>query len=228
MAISMARRFKAARKIAASFSRFNTNGLETNIYSFTGGNDGGNPPARLALGGDGELYGTTSVGGTNGYGVVFKISTNGAFTSLYSFNGIADGSNPNAGLTTGSGGAFYGTAQFGGSSNSGTIFKITTNGVLTNLYSFTGGNDGVAPAAALAQGADGLLYGTAVSGGTNRAGAVFKVTTSGTLGKWYSFLGGTDGGNSAASPGSRLARECLTAPRTTTAGRAAGPAQSSA
>lgn len=179
--------------------RFNTNGLETNIYSFTGGNDGANPQAALALGGDGELYGTTAVGGTNNYGAVFKISTNAVFTALYSFNGIADGSNPNAALTPGSGGALYGTAEFGGSSNSGSFFKITTNGALTNLYSFTGGNDGTAPSGALALDADGLLYGTATSGGTNRGGAVFKVTTSGTLSKLYSFPGGADGGNSAAS-----------------------------
>ena len=60
----------------------------TSLYSFTGANDGANPEAGLVQGSDGYFYGTTYGGGTNDYGTVFKISTNGALTSLYSFAGV--------------------------------------------------------------------------------------------------------------------------------------------
>ena len=64
-------------------------------------------------GSDGNFYGTTSSSGTNGYGTVFKISANGALTSLYSFTGGNDGANPYAGLVQGSDGYFYGTTLLG-------------------------------------------------------------------------------------------------------------------
>ena len=71
-------------------------------------------------------------------GTVFKISTNGALTSLYSFTGGNDGANPNAGLVQGSDGNFYGTTYHGGTNGgNGTVFQISTNGALTSLYSFT-------------------------------------------------------------------------------------------
>ena len=107
-------------------------------------------------------------GGTNrndGYGTVFKISTNGALTTLYSFTGSNDGANPDAGLVQGSDGNFYGTtyvaaARTSGYEGYGTVFKISTNGALTTLYSFTGTNDGAYPEAGLVQGSDGNFYGT--------------------------------------------------------------------
>ena len=122
-------------------------------------------------GSDGYFYGTTEHGGTNDYGTVFKISTNGVLTSLYSFArsgtmmepAMAD---PMAGLVQGSDGYFYGTTQGGGTSGYGTVFKISTNGGLTTLYSFTGANDGAYPYAALVQGSDGYFYGTTANGGT--------------------------------------------------------------
>src|SRR5208283_2039853 len=115
---------------------------------------------------DGNFYGTTFRGGTNGgYGAVFKISADGTLTCLYSFTGGSDGRNPTAALVQGSDGYFYGTTPYGG--GRGTVFKVSTEGVLTNLYSFSaaGGNgDG---ANGLVQGSDGYLYGTTFDGGTN-------------------------------------------------------------
>ena len=178
--------------------KISTNGALTNLYSFTGGNDGANPEAGLVQGSDGNFYGTTDAGGTHGsgydgYGTVFKISTNGALTSMYSFTGGDDGGSPN-GLVQGSDGYFYGTTYSGGTSNSGTVFKISTNGVLTNLYSFTGGNDGANPEAGLVQSSDGDFYGTTYSGGTSNSGTVFRISTNGALTSLYSFTGGDDGG----------------------------------
>jgi uncharacterized repeat protein (TIGR03803 family) len=161
------------------------NGVLLSLYSFNtdsyGGNNGSYPQARLVEGSDGYLYGTTFEGGTygfansatNGFGTVFKISTSGALTNLYPFTGGADGANPAAGLAQGSDGNFYGTTQSGGTANSGTIFKISTSGILTSLYSFSGGNDGGGPLGDLVQGGDGYFYGTTAAGGANSLGTVF-------------------------------------------------------
>src|SRR5208337_2279987 len=132
----------------------------TNFYSFTGGNDGGYPYAGLVQGSDGNFYGTTSGGGTNGDGTVFQISTNRALTSLYAFTSGNDGGEPYAGLVQGSDGNFYSTTSGGGTNGDGTVFKISTNRALTSLYSFTLGNDGGYPDAGLVQGSDGNFYGT--------------------------------------------------------------------
>src|ERR1019366_2725521 len=104
--------------------------------------DGGWPGAALVQGSDGNFYGTTYWGGTNNAGTVFNISTNGALTTLYAFGSITnasgvalDGAGPNA-LVQGSDGCFYGTTGWGGTNDGGTVFKISTNGMLTTLHSF--------------------------------------------------------------------------------------------
>ena len=112
----------------------------TNLYSFNPGvMNGAHPAAPLVRGSDGNFYGTTSGGGTNSNGTVFKVSTNGALTTLYSFGGDGDGALPNDGLVQGSDGSFYGTTASLGTNGYGTLFKISTNGELTTLYSFTAG-----------------------------------------------------------------------------------------
>ncbi len=154
--------------------------------------------AGLVLGRDGSFYGTTVGGGNFGLGTVFKISTNAALTTLYSFTGDHDGAGPAAGLVQGSDGSFYGTTFQGGRDNSGTVFKISTNGTLTTLHSFTGGTDGGDPVAAPAQGTDGFFYGTTSQGGPNNSGTVFKISADGALTTLYSFTGGKDGSNPVA------------------------------
>jgi uncharacterized repeat protein (TIGR03803 family) len=130
---------------------------------------------------DGNFYGTTSYGGTNGYGTIFRISTNGTLTILHSFTNTPDGAQPN-GLVLGSDGNFYGTTDNGGTNNLGTVFQMTTNGTLTILHSFTDSPEGANPTG-LAQGSDGNFYGTTAYGGTNKVsengliglGTVFKL-----------------------------------------------------
>ena len=156
----------------------------TNLYSFTGGNDGANPSAGLIALGN-TLYGTAQYGGTNGNGAVFAINTDGTgFTALYGFtptdaNGNnSDGANPSAGLIA-LGNTLYGTAQYGGTSGNGTLFKVNTDGTgFTNLYSFTGGGDGANPSGLTLSG--NTLYGTARYGGANGNGTVFAINTNGT------------------------------------------------
>jgi len=175
--------------------KISTNGVVTSLYSFTGGNDGANPESGLVQGSDGNFYGTTFGGGTNGNGTVFKIGSNGALTSLYSFTGGNDGGKPLAGLVQGNDGDFYGTTLWGGTNGWGTVFKITSNGLPTSLYSFTGANDGANTRARLVQGSDGNFYGTTASAASY--GTVFKITPNGALTTLYSF-DGYDGGYPSA------------------------------
>jgi uncharacterized repeat protein (TIGR03803 family) len=148
-------------------------GTLTTLHSFTGGNDGENLQAGLTLGTDGNLYGTTSYGGSGGYGTVFKVSTNGAsFRTLVSFNST-NGAYPYASLALGTNGNLYGTTEAGGSYGYGTVFQVTTNGILATLVSFSGTN-GAYPYAALALGHDGHLYGT--TAGNGGYGTVFMMS----------------------------------------------------
>jgi trimeric autotransporter adhesin len=168
--------------------------VESVLYAFTGSTDGGNPGAGLIQGSDGNFYGTTEVGGASGDGTVFKVTPAGVESVLYSFTGGADGATPTARLIQGSDGNFYGTTQFGGTSNDGTVFKVTPAGVETVLHTFTDGADAGLPLAGLIQGSDGNFYGTSLQGGANDGGTVFKVTPAGVESVLYSFTSGADGG----------------------------------
>jgi len=173
---------------------------ETVLYTFTGV-DGGNPRASLVQDSAGNLYGTACYGGNSNAGTVFKVSASGTVTVLYNFTGGVDGGGPGAGLVRDSAGNLYGTTTVGGSSNSGTVFKVDTTGEEAVLYSFTGGADGGIPEASVIRDSAGNLYGTTYQGGasTGGAGTVFKVDTTGKETVLYSFTGGVDGGFPEAS-----------------------------
>ena len=174
-----------------------SNGTISTLHSFTGtGSDGSNPYAGLVQGTDGSFYGTTSAGGSSNLGTVFKITSNGTVSTLHSFTGTgSDGSSPQAGLVQGTDGSFYGTTSAGGSSNLGTVFRITSSGTISTLHSFTGtGSDGSNPYAGLLQGTDGSFYGTTYAGGSSNLGTVFEITSNGTISTLHSFTGtGSDG-----------------------------------
>jgi uncharacterized repeat protein (TIGR03803 family) len=155
------------------------------LYSF-GVSDGEYPCSPLAQGADGNFYGTTVEGGTNGgYGTIFQMTTNGVLTTLVSF-GSTDGAHPYAGLMPGKDGNFYGTTSAGGTNDNGTVFRVTTNGMLTTLVSFNDTN-GSFSVAGLMQTSDGNLYGTTLYGGTHGMGTIFRMTTNGALTNLVSF-----------------------------------------
>jgi uncharacterized repeat protein (TIGR03803 family) len=163
--------------------------------------DGLWPSAGLVADTAGNLYGTTTMGGTN-YGVVFKVDTAGTFTVLHSFANTPDGANPNAGLALDAQGNLYGMTTTGGAFVSGTVFKVDpATGQETVLYSFCpqpGCTDGVGPYAVPVLDAQGNLYGTTSGGGALGWGTVFKLDTTGSETVLYSFAGAPDGDGSYA------------------------------
>jgi uncharacterized repeat protein (TIGR03803 family) len=222
----------------------------TVLYRFTGnGGDGRNPWARLLQGSDGALYGTTRSGGSNSFGTVFRIGTDGSdyavlcpltqwalptaglsqgadgalygvgvgdvtpyyssylgflfkvntngsgYAVLHGFGSggrlTVDGKYPYGDLVLAADGAFYGTTYNGGLNGFGTVFKLAANGTESTFYNFAGnGGDGISPAPGLMLGADGMLYGTTASGGSNNLGTIFKLNTDGTdYTLLYSFTG---------------------------------------
>src|SRR6266568_2312173 len=117
-------------------------GTETVLYRFAGGNDGEHPGANLLSDATGNLYGTTQGGGQFNLGTVFKYSATGQETVLYTFTGGADGGTPKCHLIRDGQGNLYGTAESGGASGMGVVFKLDPGGNETVLYSFKGGSDG--------------------------------------------------------------------------------------
>ena len=113
-----------------------------------------------------------------GPGTVFKVTPGGALTIPYSFCAkiaCADGSTPRGALSLGSDGNFYGTTYYGGTSNEGTVFRITPSGVLTTLHSFHGW-DGRYPIGGVSQATNGAFYGTTTGGGSGGDGTIFRLS----------------------------------------------------
>jgi uncharacterized repeat protein (TIGR03803 family) len=184
------------------------------LYDFSFGTDGFYPYASLIEDSAGNLYGANQGGGdlscpngeSVGCGNVFEIAPNGAETVLYSFVGApTDGFYPGYGsLIRDSAGNFYGTTEYGGTSNypGGTVFKLAPDGAETLLYSFCPGGypcaDGWNPVGGVIADAKGNLYGTTSQGGASNNGTVFEIAPDGTETVLYSFTGGADGAYPAA------------------------------
>ncbi len=170
---------------------------ESVIYAFcslTNCNDGAQPTSNLIMDADGNLYGTTSYGGAQAQGTVFKLEPGGTLTVLYTFcsvggiNVCADGSSPYPGLIRDSAGNLYGTTGGGGAHKGGTVFKLSSDGTLTTLHSFANnGIDGFGSSAGLLRDSVGNLYGTTYAGGKYGAGTVFRVTPAGKENIMHSF-----------------------------------------
>jgi uncharacterized protein (TIGR03437 family) len=141
---------------------------------------------------DGNFYGTASAGGAHGSGAVFKVTTAGAVTILYSLGtNVGDGTSPTSGLLAASDGNLYGTTYGGGANGRGTIFKCTPAGQYTTVYTFgTQATDGIYPVGRLIQATDGNIYGVTRSGpGSSQAGTVFRFTTTGVFATLHAFTG---------------------------------------
>ena len=140
-------------------------GKITVLHAFKGyPSDGYRPIGVLVQGADGNFYGTTNRGGAHNQGSVFKLTPAGVYTQLYSFNFSStyfDAQLPQAGVTAGTDGNFYGVGTAGGSKNAGAIFKITPAGSESILYNFCSVTcaDGFGPATPLVLHTNGKFYG---------------------------------------------------------------------
>lgn len=162
---------------AGTFFKLTTAGVFTELSSFP---VAAANPQSLIRGSDGNFYGTGADGGSGGN--IFKVTPVGVVTPLvqFSYQG-ATGTYPNP-LVEGADGNFYSTTRQGGpTSDLGTFFRITPQGVLTTLASFTGGKVGYYPVGALIMGSDGNFYGQTGLGSSAKLGAIFRVTPDGVL-----------------------------------------------
>jgi uncharacterized repeat protein (TIGR03803 family) len=185
----------------------NTDGTGfTNLHNFSGNSDGTSTIARLVLSGN-TLYGASQSGGSNGYGNIFSLNTDGsAYTNLHAFAPFSgttntEGGQPITGMIL-SGNTLYGTTVSGGFFGKGTVFRINTDGTgFTNLHNFTalvsGANsDGAQPFGGLTLSSN-TLFGTTAYGGAYTNGVLFRMNTDGSgFTNFHNFTTLTNGTNS--------------------------------
>ena len=181
-------------------------GMETFLHLFDDGSvakDGESPNGGMILASDGNFYGTTRYGGSGGSGIIYKVTPGGTYSILHNFDDgtvADDGQNPTTGLIQSTDGNFYGTTSAGGAGSNGTIYKMTPQGKVTILHSFSDGTlsgDGNTPSAPLIQGTDGNFYGTTSAGGGGSSGTVYEITPQGVYTILHSFNDGTMPGDGA-------------------------------
>jgi uncharacterized repeat protein (TIGR03803 family) len=184
------------------------------LYSFAAGTDGADPAAGVVFNKSGALFGTTNGGGVSNAGTVFELAppavAGGAWTEtvLYSFEDGSDGAFPGAGLVFDTKGALYGTAEFGGAANDGTVFQLKPPAETGSPWTFAvlhafAGTDGANSYGGLVVTTSGVVYGTTLLGGQYGYGTIFELTppkkgTTWTETVLYSFSLANDGGNPSA------------------------------
>jgi uncharacterized repeat protein (TIGR03803 family) len=182
-----------------TFFKMTADGTLTTLFNFCqqSGCTDGYLPIAITLAGNGSFYGVTKAGGANLQGSIFRITSGGVLTRLYSFcmlSNCADGGLPLAGLFQAVDENWYGTT-FGGANTGcgygcGTIFRMTPGGQLTTLYTFPSSGN---PAGTLTQGRDGNLYGTATGNdGDYGLSAIFRISPPGTFTTIYEFSNPAD------------------------------------
>lgn len=190
-------------------SHTSTGWVQTVLYSFTSGPDGGEPYKGVTIDRQGNLYGTAVTGGSGscegGCGVAYKLTySGGTWTQsvIHAFTGGDDGSGPGSRVTVDANGDVYGMTPTGGAYGLGTIYRLhqehdgTWN--LTVIHAFTGGPDGSSGSAGRMVLRGGHLFGAATTGGIYGSGVVFELKPRGNGGHWnfrtiYSFRGQPDG-----------------------------------
>ncbi|HEY4433005.1 MAG TPA: choice-of-anchor tandem repeat GloVer-containing protein, partial [Candidatus Cybelea sp.] len=181
------------------------------LYSFTGGNDGGNAATGIAVDRNGNLYGTTVVGGKYTCGTVFELAPQASppwpETVLYNFTCYGDGKNPHGGVTLDRQSQLYGTTVAGGSGycagdGCGVAYQLSGQGENV-IHDFGSGSDGFGPGGPIAFDSAGHAYGTTPDGGAYSQGIVYELSSSRRA--WHekilhAFTGGADGGVGSLGP----------------------------
>lgn len=148
------------------------------IYSFQGGNDGGQPTAGLVFDNSGNLYGAAESFGANGGGTVFELSPSGGSWNFNLLASLSGNGGPVVSLTLDSTGTIYGTNFFDGADGYGSVFKLSQSGgtwTYKDLHDFTSRSDGGYPGGGVTVDSKGHLFGTAVLGGENNFGVVWEI-----------------------------------------------------
>src|SRR5580700_4888431 len=200
----------AAVAIAASGQTF------TRLVKFNGSNGAKPYYGALTQGTDGNLYGTTVIGGSEfgaggGSGTIYQITPSGKVTTVYNFcsqANCADGGGPYGGLMLAANGNFYGATYGGGTTNLGTAFEFTPQAKLTTLYTFCSAKngsgdclDGTSPLETFFQATNGNIYGLTNISVDYSAGTIFQITPAGKLTTVHSFGTNEAGGLIQASNG---------------------------
>jgi uncharacterized repeat protein (TIGR03803 family) len=168
---------------SSTIIRVTLDGVLSRLHLFTG-NEATGWISPLLFGLDGALYGTTTHGGTHGYGTIFRVTVDGDFATLHSFAG-AEGAHPIGAIAQASDGRLYVATAYGGAFGLGAIARVSAAGV-TRVHSFDW-TTGATPFGGLVTSRTGALYGTAFQGGAQGAGTVFRLTPSGSVTVLHSF-----------------------------------------
>jgi uncharacterized repeat protein (TIGR03803 family) len=166
-------------------------GSMTDLHDFTDGTDGAYPWAPPVQTPDGNIYGVTDAGTYPG--TAYRIAPNGKFSAIATLP-----SKTIAPLVMGTDGNFYGTTQYGGDFNRGTVFRLSVKGKLKIIHSFDPSSEGGVPLGPVMIGADNKFYGTTSGGGAYSAGIVFQLSSSGAYRVLHNFQSATEGSGSAA------------------------------
>lgn len=147
------------------------------LYAFKGGNDGGQPTAGLILN-NGNLYGAAESFGKNGGGTVYELTPSNGTSTLNVLASLTGSGGLVAPITMDSTGTIYGTNFFDGAYGYGSVFRLSlSNGKWSykDVHDFSGGSDGGYPGGGVTLDANGNLFGTAVIGGANSQGVIYKI-----------------------------------------------------
>ena len=177
--------------------------ITTNVYTkkvdFDGASKGSRPVGSLLQASDGNLYGCTSYGGPNNYGVLFLFNpTTSFYITRVAFTGVSsDGAYPAGSLIQATDGSLYGMTEYGGANNYGTLYSYNpTTYSYSKKLDFAGPSNGSKPEGSLVQASDGNLYGSTLEGGTNNLGVLFNYNSStNTYAKKLDFAGTINGRN---------------------------------
>ena len=183
----------------------------TLVHTFNAATDGSLPATGLTADGQGNFYGTTTQGGPNNGGVVYKLAVDGTFSVIHAFllggeGGDVNGTNPESALVANGTDGFLGTTESGGTSGYGTVYRIGSDGTFAKIHDFTF-SDGASPIAGLVPDGTGGFLGLTAEGGVGRTGTIYRITPAGQFTLLYSFSS-TDsaigGNNDGVSPNSAL------------------------
>jgi uncharacterized repeat protein (TIGR03803 family) len=174
-------------------------GIVVKFFSTTSTTRGTNPYGSLIEASNGVLYGTNAYGGIYNGGTIFSCTTSGNFGVIHHFNSLIEGTIPITGLLEASNGIFYGTTQFGGTNNFGTIFSCNTLGNVGTLHNFDG-LLGLYPNGELFESPDGFIYGTLTNTLSDLSdfGGIYRITTSGEY-ELVQYFGFGNGSNPSAN-----------------------------